>query len=355
MKNICGFVIIVLAVLTLSCATRPAVSIEKIEERHFEKAIHAIKVNSPLVKKRFEPREVIVSGSGYAAVKDIVIKGTYQIDGSEIPVTYYFSSALKDEGNRFTIPFYAEDPANGDSYIDVLFWTPANEDAGLLLSFDDTFWDVWRQYFDLFDRYGAKVTFFVQGSLESGVPAAEAADLKTFCAETLSRGYGLGFHSVNHLNLLKVPKETFYSETIEAADFFSKESIHFSAFAYPFGFSEPWMREALSPLFPITRGYGTNIRFYDTETANDGYIISKAIDNIIYPDDTKFENDIRLILFAAKFTGHSIVPFTTHDISDAAQWGIKPKRLEYLLQTAKDLKLKFYTYSGLRERFSESN
>jgi len=348
----CCFVIILLGVLAMSCASSPVVSAGNAEERYFAQAIRAIKINSTLVKKHFEPREAIVSGSGYAAVKDIVIKGTYQIDGSEISVSYYFSTALKDEKNRFTIPFFAEDPANGDSYIDVLFWTPSNEDAGLLLSFDDTFWDVWRRYFDLFDAYGAKVTFFVQGSLDSGVPSAEAADLKNFCAETLSRGHALGFHSVNHLNLPKVSRETFFSETIEAADVFSNEDIHFSAFAFPFGFSEPWMRVALSPFFPVTRGYGTNIRFYDTESGNDGYIISKAIDNIIYPDDTKFENDIGLILLAAKFTGHSIVPFTTHEISDAAQWGIKPKRLEYLLQTAKDLKLKFYTYSGLRERFS---
>ncbi|MCL2480061.1 MAG: hypothetical protein FWF22_11185, partial [Treponema sp.] len=54
-----------------------------------------------------------------------------------------------------------------------------------------------------------------------------------------------------------------------------------------------------------------------------------------------------LILLAAKFTGNSIVPFTTHDISDAAQWGIKPGRLEFLLKTVRELKLKFYSYNDL--------
>jgi hypothetical protein len=40
-----------------------------------------------------------------------------------------------------------------------------------------------------------------------------------------------------------------------------------------------------------------------------------------------------------------IVPFTTHDISDTAQWGIKPARLEYLLKTIAEFKLKFYLFS----------
>jgi len=349
------FVIILLAALAASCASRPVVSDSTVEERRFMQAIQTIKTKSAYIKKYFEPREAIVTGSGYANVNDIVVKGECRIDGSVFPVSYYFAAASKTDGNLFSIPFCADDPGDGVSYTDVLFWSPSDEDAGLLLSFDDTFWDVWRRYFDLFDAYGAKVTFFVQGSLESGVPSAQADDLKNFCAETLSRGYDLGFHTVNHLNLPKVSRETFYGETIEAAKAFSEQGIHFSAFAYPFGFSEPWMHEALSPVFPVTRGYGSNIRFYDTEMGNNGFINSTAIDNIIYPDDAKFENNIRLILLAAKFTGHCIVPFTTHDISDSAQWGIKPKRLEYLLQTAKELKLKFYTYSGLRERFLNSN
>ena len=354
MKNICAFVIISLGALAVSCASRPALLPSKniVEERHFEKAIKVIKMNSKLIKKNFEPREVIISGSGYKTVNDIAVKGSCLIDESEFPVSYDFSAAASTDGKHFSIPFSVEDFENDVSYTDVLSWSPADEDAGLLLSFDDTFWDTWRQYFDLFDTYGAKVTFFVQGCPESRAPSAKDTDLKKFCAEAVRRGHSLGFHSVNHLNLTKVSAETFYEETAKPADIFSKEGIHFSAFAYPFGFSEPWMHEALSPIFHVTRGYGTNIRFYDTKMANNGYIISKAIDNTIYPDEIKFENDIRLILLAAKFTGHCIVPFTTHDISDSAQWGIQIKRLEYLLETARDLKLKFYTYNGLRDRFA---
>jgi hypothetical protein len=108
------------------------------------------------------------------------------------------------------------------------------------------------------------------------------------------------------------------------------------------------MREALAPFFFVTRGYGTSIRFFDTEIDNNGFLVSTAIDNIVNPDKAKFENDILKILLAAKFAGHCAVPFTTHDISDKAQWGIEPERLVYLLETVRELRLRFYTYADIR-------
>jgi hypothetical protein len=39
-----------------------------------------------------------------------------------------------------------------------------------------------------------------------------------------------------------------------------------------------------------------------------------------------------------------VLPLTSHDISDDALWGITPRRLEYLLKTALNLRLRFYVY-----------
>ena len=365
MKNSRSFVVILLlAAFLASCTSRPAVSrpvtgpsvsagsaMEYTEL--FERALRDIKMNSPLVKKYFEPREVIVSGAGYKSVEDIVLKGEYQIGGNEFVVTYDLASAFKSTGTSsggtpFRISFNMKDPTNGVSHDDVLLWNPVENESGLLLSFDDDYFDVWRKYFDLFDFYGAKVTFFVQGSLEPGLSSALDKGLAGFCAEALRRGHSLGFHSVNHLDLTKVSPETFQSETVEAAAVFLREGISFSAFAYPFGLSQTWMHEALAPVFPLTRGYGRNIRIYNSKTFSGRYIVSKAIDNTIYPDDRQFENDIRLILLAAKFSGSGIVPLTTHQFSETAEWGIKPSRLEFLLKTAQELRLKFYTYGEIR-------
>jgi hypothetical protein len=106
------------------------------------------------------------------------------------------------------------------------------------------------------------------------------------------------------------------------------------------------MRTALAPVFPVTRGYGTDIRIYNQETINGGYIISKAIDNTVYPNDSTFENAVRRMLFVTKFSG-GIIPLTSHIINDEAEWGIKPKRLEFLLKTAGELRLRFYSYNEL--------
>ena len=350
MKSIRGSVIILFVFLALSCASRPVVrKTAAEEEKPLERALRSVKMNSPRIIKFLEPREAILTGSGYSKVGGIEARGEFSMDGNDYRVSYFFSNAYEIEENLYHISFCLEDLTNNTAHYDALRWSPGEEDAGLLLSFDDYFWDMWRSYFFLFDAYGAKITFFVQGSLDP--ESADESGLEDFCAEALGRGHSLGFHTVNHLDLRKEPPDVFYSETVEAALVFANRGIHFSAIAFPFGFSEPWMRDTLAEFFHFTRGYGTNIRIYDRENSNNGYIVSKAIDNIVYRDEGKFKNDIRKILLAAKFTGQCFVPFTTHEISDEADWGITPQRLEYVLKTARDLRLKFYTYGSIGDFF----
>jgi peptidoglycan/xylan/chitin deacetylase (PgdA/CDA1 family) len=345
------------AVLEISCASRPVTKTAEItippelpipkqipieaERTDFEYVLRNIKMNTPLIKKSFVENAASVSGKGIANIRDILVKGECLVDGKEFRIAYDLANAVPHRQGVFRVPFFVENLTDGVFRFDELFWTPMEDEAGLLLSFDDDHLHIWRSYFDVFDTYGAKVTFFVQGRLE---PESENKDLADFCIDALGRGHDLGFHSVNHLDLTKVSRNTFDFETIEAAKAFWSAGIPFSAFAFPFGFSQPWMNKALAPFFPFTRGYGANIRFYNPETIAEGYIVSKAIDNIVYPDDSQFKSDIHQILFAAKFTGYSIVPFTTHDISDTAKWAIKPERLEFLLKTAQELNLRFYTY-----------
>ena len=360
MKYFCASLLIFFAALGMSCASKPATaSIEIISElklpseepkEPFERAIWNIKMDTPLLKKSFEGGSAIVSGPGIKGAENIKVKGECLIEGMEFRVSYDLANAAQVGKNSFCIPFFMENPADGVSCSDELFWSPPEDEAGILLSLDDNLWRTWRQYFEMLDDFGAKVTFFLQGSFERNGDKEGLAD---FCNEALGRGHDLGFHTINHYDLTKVSVETFNAETIEAAKSFSRAGIHLSAFAFPYGFSGPWMREALAPFFPFTRGYGVNIRYYDSDTITAPYIVSKAIDNIIFPDDSKFENDIHLILLAAKFAGNCIVPFTTHDISDLVEWGIKPMRLEFLLKTAQKLKLKFYTYNRVRDIFQK--
>jgi hypothetical protein len=87
---------------------------------------------------------------------------------------------------------------------------------------------------------------------------------------------------------------------------------------------------------------------YDKAQISGGYTSSKALDNLLFKTDEDFSATTKIMLRAVKFIGGDLVlPLTTHDISDTATWGIKPQRLQYLLQTANDLQLIFYTYKEL--------
>ncbi|MDR1319558.1 MAG: polysaccharide deacetylase family protein [Treponema sp.] len=380
----------VLPILFLSCASRsffrtpetayPGRTAPEEIRDPFERALYFIKVNSPRVEKFFY----------FDEESGIVVKGEYKERDADVFVVYRLAAAAEAGRNRegfFRISFTAEDSASGAARDDELFWnpllSPAPEEsgsaeghtegsafsragargAGLLLSFDDDYRQSWRQYFDLLDRFGARVTFFIQGELDSGEDpaaagngaadgagggeaAADGEGLAAFCAEAFRRGHDIGYHSANHQDLTGASREVFDSETTEAAEKFRGAGINFSSFAFPFGFSSQWMRDALRPVFKITRGYGVNFRLYDAEfIGEEGYIVSKALDNIIYEDDEEFEREIGLMLLAAKFIGgEKIVPFTSHDISNEARWGIKPKRLEYTLRTAQELGLRFYVF-----------
>lgn len=215
------------------------------------------------------------------------------------------------------------------------FFLPLREGGeGLLLAFDDNYMTAWEGYFDMLDRYDAKATFFVMGEAED------------FCLRALGRGHDIGFHTINHPNLTKLSREEFYLETISGASSFRRAGIPLSSFAYPFGLSDPWMHEALAETFAVRRGFGTSFKLYIPENVKAGYIEAMSIDNIVFGEDADFEAAVTVMLRAFKFAGRGmILPLATHDISDEAQWGIKPGRLEFLLDSARALKLRFYRYS----------
>jgi peptidoglycan/xylan/chitin deacetylase (PgdA/CDA1 family) len=267
----------------------------------------------------------------------IIVKADIREGDAEFEVRYDLGgisseSPLGEESLR--AGFSVEDTRTGERR-EGSFLRPLREDAaGLLLAFDDDYWQAWEEHFDLLDIYGARVTYFVQG------------ELSDFCFHAINRGHDIGYHTIHHLNLPKVSTEEFYQEATSDIGSFRQAGIPLGSFAYPFGLSEPWMREALAGTFAIQRGFGATFRLYTTEAVREGYIVARSIDNIMFREEEGFEAVITGMFRTLKFIGgERVLPITTHDISDTAQWGIKPPRLEYLLKTAGSLKLKFYRYS----------
>ncbi|MDR0629829.1 MAG: polysaccharide deacetylase family protein [Treponema sp.] len=299
-----------------------------------EAVVQRVKQYTPEIKKY-----VFQEGDTILVKSDMGLEDLPGVDAQDHPpdtrfeVAYDLLHAQQVDDARFWVDFSVKEQSTGRVQEDRLLWHIKEDAAGLLLAFDDNYQDAWERNLEVFDRYGAKVTFFIQG------------DLCPFCFTALSRGHDVGYHTQHHLNLTQVSRETFFAETLGALDSFRNAGIPLRSFAYPYGLSEPWMHEELAQSFRILRGYGVTFRVYDRETIRKGYISSKALDNILYKEDADFEAVVTVMLRTLKFIGgEQILPLTTHDISETADWGIKPHRLKYLLQTAKDLHVRFYRY-----------
>lgn len=274
---------------------------------------------------------------------NIMVKADIKDQGTDYELSYDLEGAASSGPSAYVVPFIIRKKDTTASYGDSLIWKPGSGREGLLLSLDDDYMEIWEQNFDLFDKYGGRITFFIQGAYDPLLTGP-------FCIKALGKGHDVGYHSLNHLDLRKVSGETFTKETIGSAEPFRNNGIVFSSFAYPFGFSETWMHEALIPPFKILRGYGVTYRLYTEAEIRSGYIISRAIDNTVIKGEEEFIRVVNGMLRTVKFLDNGLIlPLTTHTIEDSAAWGISRKRLEYLLQSANELKLKFYRYRDFAE------
>ena len=332
MKHISFFGAILFMGILISCSSQKAAVIPPFP-------LDSLSMDLAVRKARENPAEL----KKYIFIdenKDIFVKAELTERNEAFEVIYDMKRAGEPAGSAggFLVPFAVESLKTGGARQDTLVWKPQKDAAGILLAFDDNYMEVWERYFDLFDDYGARVTFFVQGEFCS------------FCRAALERGHDVGYHSLNHLNLPKVSREVFDEETLSRLPAFRSSGVPLDSFAFPFGLSEPWMHEELLKTFKIVRGYGVTFRVYDSAVIRKGSVSSRAIDTILFKKDEAFEAMIAVMLRTVKFIGGDLVlPLTTHDISDTADWGIKPRRLQYLLQNAKDLQLTFYRYKDFFE------
>jgi hypothetical protein len=217
--------------LICACASRPrppAITLPSPEElpppfrEPFEKAIEKIKQNGKDIDKYFIPD---TEGR-------IAVKSNLRDEDLDFEIIYDLENAAAIGDSLFEVGFSCQDKESGLLLKDTIVWNPLAADAGILLSFDDDYTDSWERYFDLFDKYKTKVTFFIIGKPDAGKTGA-------FCARALNRGHDVGYHSLNHLDLRRMPGDDFTRETIEPLKLFRDAGIPVSSFAYPYGYYEP--------------------------------------------------------------------------------------------------------------------
>ncbi|MGN6108120.1 MAG: polysaccharide deacetylase family protein [Kofleriaceae bacterium] len=118
---------------------------------------------------------------------------------------------------------------------------------GLALSFDDTSVDAWTAARPLFDRYGARVTFFVSRY------AALRDDQRAQLVQLAADGHDLEPHSVGHLRAPVYVEEHglaayLEDEVIPSIQRMVADGHHVTSFAYPFGARTREIDEAILAL-----------------------------------------------------------------------------------------------------------
>jgi hypothetical protein len=95
---------------------------------------------------------------------------TVKAEAGDCEILYDLSNARPAAPSLWEIDFSVYQAELGEIRRDTLLWKVPHDDSGILLSLDDSYEDQWRRYFDLFDRYEVKLTFFVIGGFSPFVP-----------------------------------------------------------------------------------------------------------------------------------------------------------------------------------------
>jgi peptidoglycan/xylan/chitin deacetylase (PgdA/CDA1 family) len=333
-KNIVWGIFIAFTIFSMSyCKTKaiPPPSAGS-EEPPLIAVIQKIKRNSSEIKKY-----LLFNKIGELVVKADIEEKDNKGNTEYFQVLYDMKRAIINSSGEYLITFVLKNMETGESYEDKLLWKPQKDDSGILLSFDDHYRREWENYFGLFDRYNAKVTFFVTGTYNINSYFSRVAQ---------SRGHDVGYHSLNHFRLSEVSREDFYIQTISQVNNFRNMDVPLVSFAYPYGLYRPWMHDELLKTFKIVRGYNICFQVYDRQAIREGFIFAKSIDNTIFRYEDEFIAVIDIMFKTVKFTEQNLIlPISSHDISNKISWCIKPHRLEYILQKANELQLNFYRYS----------
>ena len=381
---------VILVIFLASCATPSAIRIQEEEAAEyiqvlpeetaliaamqetpvpslFDLALFLVRQNPPELAKYFyldENREIIVM----AELFSLILENENGERESEVfEVIYHMAHFQASYAEGFTggffVPYTITSISTGEQRQDVFLWQPVRDASGVLLSFDDDYFDNWEAFFDLFEYHNARVTFFVQGKVNSDEDLEQdiyldyeafyeedLTDIYTFSIAALERGHDIGYHTITHPDLRWVSLEDFMEETANQASPFREAGVPLLSFAYTFGFYEDWMNEILSETFDILRGYGVTYRLFSSDEIRNNFISSRAIDTILFREDAAFTRAINIMLRTVKFIGGDLVlPITTHEISDDAPWGITAQRLAFLLEEINNLQLNFYTLSDFTE------
>lgn len=239
---------------------------------------------------------------------------------------------------------------NFQPYESVSLPLKARDHSGIALTFDDKNVDEWYSFLMLSYKYGAKATFFVNSF----------HTLNDDQVHKLRKLQGLnneiGFHTVNHINVLKyLDKNTMdtyiQTEIIPGINLMRENGFLVKSFAYPFGSGNTETDKELLKFFDHVRyttypTKGAKIKEMDVVyVKNPSPKVMKAvgIDNDYFHSIEEIYEGIDR---AAQ--NNEVIVLYAHSISDQLHnLNISFSKLEMIIKYAYDKGLRFYTIEEL--------
>jgi len=226
--------------------------------------------------------------------------------------------------------------------------------GGVVLTFDDRNFGDWVKAIPLFDQFGAKATFFINGKIDDA--AVDAIKKLT------KHGHVIGSHSVHHLKAVEYCEERSTEEFVRLEiqpqlDEFKAADITPSSFAYPMSRNNSTTDESLLKVFRHLRT-GKSIRpgqeisetdaFFvpASKTSERGCFYAKGIDRAGETADRTFEQISAALDRAAE--NQEIIVLYAHRISAPVKGNyITPESLTRVLSLVNRRNLSFYTFDQL--------
>lgn len=231
---------------------------------------------------------------------------------------------------------------------------------GVVLTFDDAFIDAWLAAMPLFEKYGAHATFFISGF--DRLSTGQVQGLQRLKAA----GHAIGCHGLRHRKATDYVRdhsaEAYLADEITpAVERMVDAGLKPSCFAYPMSGNNAATDAALLKVFRHLRSgaflppgeEGQRLVHLERifvpvgEVARRGCLYGTSIDRAGEEERSGLVAQVREAMERAKARSE-VVCFYSHSISAGGPRNhLSPTALEAILEAARSLGLRFYTYDDL--------
>ncbi len=230
--------------------------------------------------------------------------------------------------------------------------SPIMARGGVALTFDDAYINEWYNLMGLFNKYGAKATFFISSFETTAGQPKNLAKLKDMAA----RGNEIGIHTYGHANaqsfISQNGLQAYSSQQIEPAiKIISQNIAKPKSFAYPYNSRTAQADSVLLQFFQNIRTGSSNRELKLKNNDEVFYVLGSG--KRIFSGagiDNYYKNSVQDVIDAlkrAKDNGTVLVLYA-HKPGDIGDFYIPTKKLEAILKYVREQNMAFYTVGELK-------